>query len=117
MLRRRRASRIAKEINVKPRRSHVISVFLSLEALSEESSCLVSQLGLDLELYKSLINELIDSKIIIVIHKKNEEFFYLDLDKYKAVKEQEDKRLFMILVSIVIPAIWFLLLGLAWLIS
>lgn len=104
---------------IKPKRKHIIDAMRFLEATSEINPCQLEQLGIDLSLYDSRINHLIKNKIIIPVsgnEKEEENNYYLDYEFYQKFKEEEDKRFFITIVSIVIPGILLLLLGVAWLI-
>ncbi len=104
---------------IKPKRKHIIDAMRFLEATSEINPCQLEQLGIDLSLYDSRINHLIKKKIIIPVsdnEKEEGKNYYLDYEFYQKFKEEEDKRFFITIVSIVIPGILLLLLGVAWLI-
>ena len=101
---------------IKPKRKHIIDAMLFIEATSAKNSCHLEQLALDLALYDSRINHLIKNKVIVPAPDSKENSYYLDYDFYQKFKEQEDKRFFITIVSIVIPGILLLLLGFAWLI-
>lgn len=98
---------------IKPKTRHIIEQFVMLDALTNETSIGFSQLGLDLILYEKRIEYLIQNDLILQID-TSEDKFYLDYEAYQEFKEKRDKRDFMIIVSIVIPAILFLVLGIAW---
>ncbi len=98
---------------IKPKTRHIVEQFIFLDAITNDKSCDLVYLNLDSDLYESRIEHLIQNNIILQID-TGEEKFYLDYDAYQEFKEKRDKRDFMIIVSIVIPAILFLLLGIAW---
>lgn len=99
----------------KPRRKYLIQAFQDLGAISVAHPCQLEELGLNLAIYESRIQELIEKNIIkLVDNEKN--LFYLDLDAYNDLKEQENKEFFISLVSIIIPGILFFLLGILWLV-
>ncbi|NHJ04842.1 MAG: hypothetical protein EAX90_08460 [Candidatus Heimdallarchaeota archaeon] len=100
----------------KPKRKHIIDAFVFVDAINPQNPCSLKQLGLDLNLYESRINFMIEKELIIPIENK-EDCYYLDLDKYYNFKDEEDKRFFIMLISIIIPGIIFLLLGLAWILA
>ena len=106
----------SKALNIKPKRKHIIEAFLFLEATEPDNPCTLKQLGLDLLKYASRINYLVKNKVIIQV-KGEEEKYYLDFDAYKDFKESDDKKFFLLMVSIIIPGILFLLLGVAWIIT
>ncbi len=98
---------------IKPKTRHIVEQFVMIDALTNEKSIEFGQLGLDLILYESRIEHLIQNDIILQID-TSEDKYYLDYDAYEEFKEKRNKRDFMIIVSIVIPAILFLILGIAW---
>jgi len=98
---------------IKPKTRHLIEQFIFLDAISNDKSCDLVYLNLDSNLYESRIEHLIQNNIILQID-TGEDKYYLDYDAYQKYKEKRNKRDFMIIVSIVIPAILFLLLGIAW---
>ena len=98
----------------KPKRKHIIDAFVFIEATTPDNPCTLKQLGLDLELYNSRIQYLIKNDLILPSKKKDT--YYLDYESYKIFKEEEDKRFFIMLVSIIIPGVLLLLLGVIWLI-
>ncbi|HUU77890.1 MAG TPA: hypothetical protein VMX55_06055 [candidate division Zixibacteria bacterium] len=100
----------------KPKRKHIIDAFIFVDAINPQNPCTLKQLGLDLSLYESRINFMIQKELIIPIENR-EDNYYLDLEKYYLFKNEEDKRFFIMLVSIIIPGIIFLLLGLAWILA
>ena len=106
----------SKNKETKPKRKHIIEAFIFIDATNPQNPCTLKQLGLDLNLYKSRIDFMIEKELIIPIEDK-EEYYYIDLEKYYTFKNNEDKRFFIMLVSIIIPGIIFLLLGLAWIIA
>ncbi len=101
---------------IKPKSKHIIDAMLFIEATSAENPCHLEQLALDLSLYEKRIKHFIKNKVIIPVSDINENNFYLDYDFYLKFKEQEDKRFFITIVSIVIPGFLLLVLGFAWLI-
>jgi len=101
---------------IKPKTRHIIEHFVYHDALTENKVISLDALGLELTLYETRIEHLVKNDIIIQ-SESGELKFYLDYEKYQVFKEQQDKRMFMIIVSIVIPAILFLLLGIAWIFS
>ena len=98
---------------IKPKTRHIIEQFVMMDALTNETSIEFGHLGLDLILYEKRFEYLIQNDIILQID-TSEDKFYLDYDAYQEFKEKRNKRDFMIIVSIVIPAILFLILGIAW---
>ncbi|MBD3190706.1 MAG: hypothetical protein GF308_08675 [Candidatus Heimdallarchaeota archaeon] len=98
----------------KARRKFLIDAFRNLGAVSIANPCQLEDLGLNLTIYNSRIEELID-KNVIKLANSEKNLFYLDLDAYYDLKDQEDKEFFITLVSIIIPGIIFFLLGLLWL--
>lgn len=98
---------------IKPKTRHIVEQFVIIDALTNEKSVEFGQLGLDLNLYESRIEHLIQNDIILQIDTSDDKY-YLDYDAYQEFKEKRNKRDFMIIVSIVIPAILFLILGIAW---
>ncbi len=98
---------------IKPKTRHIVEQFVIIDALTNEKSIEFGQLGLDLNLYESRIEHLIQNDIILQIDTSDDKY-YLDYDAYQEFKEKRNKRDFMIITSIVIPAILFLILGIAW---
>ncbi len=98
---------------IKPKTRHIVEQFIFLDALTNDKACDLVYLNLDSDLYESRIEHLIQNNIILQID-TGEDKYYLDYDAYQEFKEKRDKRDFMIIVSIVIPAILFLILGVAW---
>ncbi|MHA1124808.1 MAG: hypothetical protein ACTSO7_02910 [Candidatus Heimdallarchaeota archaeon] len=94
----------------KPRRTHVVEEFRFLNAIDKKSAVKLEDLGLDLDFYEEKIDELIALEILIPTTKTK---YYLDNEAYGSVKEQNDKKFFLTLVSIIIPGILFILLGIA----
>lgn len=103
-------------VKIKPKRKHIIDAMLFIEATSTKNACHLEQIGLDLSLYDSRIKYLIKNKAIIPVSDEEKDSYYLDYDFYQIFREQENKRFFITIVSIVIPGVLFLLLGVAWLI-
>jgi len=98
---------------IKPKTRHIVEQFVMIDALTKEKARELNQLRLDLILYESRFEHLIKNNILLQID-TGEQKYYLDYDAYQEFKEKQDKKFFMIIVSIVIPAILFLLLGIAW---
>ena len=97
----------------KPKKSHIIEELLFLNAIDKKSAVKLEDLTLDLELYEGKIQELIDSNLLIEVTKMK---YFLDKEAYELYKEKENKKFFLKLVSIIIPGILFVLLGVAWII-
>ena len=111
-------SKNQQEKKTKPRRKDIINALLFIEATSPENPCRLEQMGLNLIDYQKRIDFLIKNKIIctVSLEDHDEELYYLDYEYYKEFKTQEDKRFFLTIVSIVIPGILFILLGIVWLV-
>lgn len=105
-----------KNKDTKPKRKHIIDAFVFVDAIDPQNPCTLKQLGLDLNLYESRINFLVEKELIIPIEDKKD-FYYFDLEKYHIFKDEEDKRFFIMLISIIIPGIIFLLLGIIWILA
>ena len=100
-------------VQEKPKKIHVINEFLMRSSFNKKSAITLERLELDLELYQEHIQELFDLGIIVSATKTK---FYLDEVVYEKYKKNQDKKFFLTLVSIIIPGILFLILGIAWLI-
>ncbi|NHJ32169.1 MAG: hypothetical protein FK732_04850, partial [Asgard group archaeon] len=98
---------------IKPKTRHIVEQFVYFDAITKDKAIDFGQLGLDLNLYENRIEYLLQNNIILPKDSRGSKY-YLDYDAYQVFKEKQDKRFFMIIVSIVIPAILFLLLGIAW---
>ena len=111
-------SKNQQEKKTKPRRKDIIDALLFIEATSPENPCKLEQMGLNLIYYRKRIDFLIKNKIIrsVYLKDRDEELYYLDYEYYKEFRTQEDKIFFLIIVSIVIPGILFILLGIVWLV-
>ena len=101
---------------IKPKTRHIVEQFVYLDALTKKKAIDFSKLGLDLNLYEKRIEYLLQNNLILPKDSQNSKF-YLDYDAYQIFKEKQNKRFFMIIVSIVIPAILFLILGIAWILT
>ena len=97
----------------RPKRFHIIDEFLLLNAINKKNAIKLEDLTLDLEIYEEKILELIDLELLIPATKTK---YYLDKEAYEVYKEKENKKFFLTLISIIIPGILFVLLGIAWLI-
>jgi len=102
-----------KIVQEKPKKVHIIEECLFLNAIDKKSAIKLEDLELDLEFYKEKIQELIDRKLLIKATKIK---YFLDKEAYENHKEKENKKFFLRLVSIIIPGILFVLLGVAWII-
>ncbi|MBK5113802.1 MAG: hypothetical protein KGD59_07815 [Candidatus Heimdallarchaeota archaeon] len=98
---------------IKPKTRHIVEQFVYLEATTMEKACQLEYLGLDLDIFESRIEYLLKNNLLLQPD-TGENTYYLDYEAYQEFKERQDKRYFMIIVSIVIPSILFLLLGIAW---
>ena len=98
---------------IKPKKIHVINEFLFLKSVDKKSAIPLTKLILDLELYQVLIQELVDSGLLVLSTKTK---YYLDEEAYNFYKEKQKKKFFLTLVSIIIPGLLFLLLGVVWII-
>jgi hypothetical protein len=98
---------------IKPKTRHIVEQFVYLDATTMEKACELEFLGLDLDIYEKRIEYLIKNDLLLQPDSGANEY-YLDYEAYQEFKVKQDKRYFMIIVSIVIPAVLFLLLGIAW---
>lgn len=100
-------------VHKKPKMVHVINEFLYLTAVDKKSAVKLEDIELDLELYEDKIQELINSNLLVQATKTK---YFLNVEAYEQYKEKENKKFALRLISIIIPGILFILLGVAWII-
>ena len=100
-------------VHEKPKTVHVIDEFLYRTAVDKKSAVKLEDIELDLELYENKIQELINSNLLVQASKTK---YFLDVEAYEHNKERENKKFALRLISIIIPGILFILLGVAWII-
>ncbi|MEA2071487.1 MAG: hypothetical protein U9O98_09380, partial [Asgard group archaeon] len=98
----------------KPRRIDIIEAFNEQKAFSEKTACSMEELSLDMTLYQSRFDYLVENEVIFKIEfDEKKSLFFLDKEALEQLETKEDKEFFLKLVSIIIPGIIFLLLAIA----
>ncbi|MFW9923485.1 MAG: hypothetical protein ACFFDW_09410 [Candidatus Thorarchaeota archaeon] len=99
-----------------PHTKDIVNMFLFLDATSIDNSCNFDQLQLDFKIYQKRFEKLVKNNVIILADEENAKY-YLDIERYKIWENDEKKKFFLILVSIIIPGTIIILLGIAWIIT